>query len=187
MRTLAKRRHSRPQIPPSMLLHIQRAPVTSHLTLPPHNKFLIFSRCQSLVLFASYHDHRSHPLRRIDTQGLLDRVFPLPTDSSGSPTTGNSQSSSQPQSYSFRTLLKESSRHPLRVLRVRFHSMLSSTNLSDFHCRSLQYNPCSPCLRTLGPGHLPQRPSNSNFVTSPFHFSISPLSVPQSPPSVSRV
>lgn len=56
-------------------------------------------------------------LEMIDTQGLLDRVFPLPADSSGSLTTGNSRSPSQPQSYSFRTLLKESSRHPLRVLR----------------------------------------------------------------------
>ncbi|KAH9964560.1 hypothetical protein BC827DRAFT_1127317 [Russula dissimulans] len=56
-------------------------------------------------------------LEMIDTQGLLDRVFPLPTDSSGSPAPASSQSSLQPQSYSFRTLLKESSRHPLRVLR----------------------------------------------------------------------
>jgi len=48
---------------------------------------------------------------RIDTQGLLDRVFPLPSNS-------GEASSSQPASYSFRTLLKESSQHPLCVLRV---------------------------------------------------------------------
>ncbi|KAH9043837.1 hypothetical protein EDB85DRAFT_1855511 [Lactarius pseudohatsudake] len=56
-------------------------------------------------------------LELVDTQGLLDRVFPLPTNSSGSSALPSSQSSSQQQSYSFRTLLKESSRHPLRVLR----------------------------------------------------------------------
>jgi hypothetical protein len=61
MRTLAKRRRSRPRILPSTLLHIPRALVTSHLTLRPHNKFLIFSRCQSIVIFASCHNHRSHP------------------------------------------------------------------------------------------------------------------------------
>ena len=55
---------------------------------------------------------------RVDTQGLLDRVFPLPANSSGSSALPTSQSPSQPQSYSFRTLLKESSRHTLRVLRV---------------------------------------------------------------------
>lgn len=50
-------------------------------------------------------------LFRIDMQGLLDRVFPLPSN----PT---EPSGSQPASYSFRTLLKESSQHPLCVLRV---------------------------------------------------------------------
>lgn len=69
-RTLAKRRCSRPRILPSILLYIL-ALVTSHLTLPPHNKFLIFLRCQFLVLFASYHDFRSHPCGA----GLILRVF----------------------------------------------------------------------------------------------------------------
>ncbi|KAI0318739.1 hypothetical protein OF83DRAFT_1170845 [Amylostereum chailletii] len=56
-------------------------------------------------------------LEKLDTQGLLDRVFPLPAD----PTESNTldpQSSTTPQSYSFRTLLKESSRHPARVLKA---------------------------------------------------------------------
>ena len=45
---------------------------------------------------------------RIDTQGLLDRVFPLPSDSP----------SARPASLSFRTLLKDPSQYPLSVLRV---------------------------------------------------------------------
>jgi len=70
MRTSAERRRSHPRIPPFIVLHIPRARVTSHSILPPHNKFLIFSRCQSFVLFASYHDHRSHPCGA----GLILRV-----------------------------------------------------------------------------------------------------------------
>lgn len=54
----------------------------------------------------------------MDTQGLLDRVFPLPTedglgpDAAAGPSTGT-------QSYSFRALLKAPSMYPIRVLRVR--------------------------------------------------------------------
>ncbi|KAI0063213.1 hypothetical protein BV25DRAFT_1907287 [Artomyces pyxidatus] len=55
-------------------------------------------------------------LEMVDTQGLLDRVFPLPADPADT-SASNGQSSSQPLSYSFRTLLKDSPRHPLRVLR----------------------------------------------------------------------
>ncbi|KAA1468381.1 hypothetical protein DENSPDRAFT_869651 [Dentipellis sp. KUC8613] len=54
-------------------------------------------------------------LEMVDTQGLLDRVFPLPLDPAESLSVD--PQSSQPQSYSFRTLLKESARHPLRVLK----------------------------------------------------------------------
>jgi len=68
IRTLVKSRSSRPRILQSRLLHIPRAPVTTHLTLPPHSKFLIFSRCQSLVL---YHEHRSYSCG----VGLTPRVF----------------------------------------------------------------------------------------------------------------
>ncbi|KAI9513139.1 hypothetical protein F5148DRAFT_1328816 [Russula earlei] len=96
--TLLKTSPCRLLIRQAIFPHIPRAPVTSHLNLTSHNKFLDI-------------------LEMIDTQGLLDRVFPLPTDSSGSPVAASSQSSPQPQSYSFRTLLKESSRHSLRVLR----------------------------------------------------------------------
>ncbi|KAI0047647.1 hypothetical protein FA95DRAFT_1589070 [Auriscalpium vulgare] len=54
-------------------------------------------------------------LETVDTQGLLDRVFPLPADPAEA--AASDAQSSQPRSYSFRTLLKEYSRHPLRVLR----------------------------------------------------------------------
>ncbi|KAI0307482.1 hypothetical protein B0F90DRAFT_1674106 [Multifurca ochricompacta] len=90
------------QVQPDSVIHISSDHKGSgDLPLDPHiaQQFLIFSRCQ------------------IDTQGLLDRVFPLPTYSSHPSAPTGSQSSSQPRSYSFRTLLKESSRHPLRVLR----------------------------------------------------------------------
>lgn len=63
-RTLAKRRCRRLRI----LQNVPRVLVTSHLTLPPHNKFLIFLRCLSRFLFTSY---RSHPCGA----GLILRVF----------------------------------------------------------------------------------------------------------------
>ncbi|OBZ79654.1 hypothetical protein A0H81_00373 [Grifola frondosa] len=55
-------------------------------------------------------------LEMVDTQGLLDRVFPLPTDSLSS-TSSEYAPSSSTESYSFRALLKNSSQYPLRVLR----------------------------------------------------------------------
>ena len=51
-------------------------------------------------------------LVRIDTQGLLDRVFPLPSlDAIGS-------SNQAEKAYSLRTLLQEPDRHSLHLLRV---------------------------------------------------------------------
>lgn len=69
--------------------------------------------------------HSSSPfLYRMDTQGLLDRVFPLDDavliKGSSSPSGSNAPS----DSFSLRTLLKESGDHPLRVYRVRL-SILS--------------------------------------------------------------
>lgn len=66
--TLTKSRCNRPRILQTIPLYILRAPATTHLTLPPHNKFLIFSRCQSLV---PYYEHRSYPCG----VGLTHRVF----------------------------------------------------------------------------------------------------------------
>jgi hypothetical protein len=118
---------------------------------------------------------------RIDTQGLLDRVFPLPTDSPGSSVAASSQSSPQPQSYSFRTLLKESSRHSLRVLRVRFHSTLSATISVSFSSFSLRSSHCSPSLLTPVPGRLRQQRNSSNSVISPFLSSTNHLFASQTP------
>ena len=108
----------------------------------------------------------------MDTQGLLDRVFPLPADPADSASLDGPQSHQQ-QSYSFRTLLKESSRHPLRVLRV------SSTNASlaghntqicVFSLSSLPSNTYFQSLHTPVLGlRLPQLSSlSSAILRSPF-------------------
>ena len=68
IRTLTKSRRNHPRILRTLLLHIPRAPATTHLILPQHNKFLIFSRCQYLVLYC---EHRSYPYGA----GLTHRVF----------------------------------------------------------------------------------------------------------------
>ncbi|KAH8086616.1 hypothetical protein BXZ70DRAFT_1080164 [Cristinia sonorae] len=63
-------------------------------------------------------------LEVVDTQGLLDRVFPLPTEqedaSSASSSVGPSASS---RSFSFRALLKNPEHYPLRVLRSAVHHL----------------------------------------------------------------
>jgi hypothetical protein len=58
-------------------------------------------------------------VHRIDSQGLLDRVFPLPADAV-SHTQGNAEgvTASTPQSVSLRALLQDSQTYPIRVLRV---------------------------------------------------------------------
>ncbi|KAF8511896.1 hypothetical protein BU17DRAFT_54342, partial [Hysterangium stoloniferum] len=55
-------------------------------------------------------------LEMIDTQGLLDRVFPLPESQSAS-SSGASTSKDATKMYSLRTLLKHPTAHPLKVLR----------------------------------------------------------------------
>ncbi|THH28440.1 hypothetical protein EUX98_g5761 [Antrodiella citrinella] len=57
-------------------------------------------------------------LEVVDTQGLLDRVFPLPTEQEDTKSSSSSSGpSSSSRTYSFRALLKEPEQHPLRVLR----------------------------------------------------------------------
>ncbi|TBU64674.1 hypothetical protein BD310DRAFT_913091 [Dichomitus squalens] len=56
-------------------------------------------------------------LESVDTQGLLDRVFPLSTDP-GEPTSGPSSSSSTTTMLSLRSLLKNSALYPLKTLRA---------------------------------------------------------------------
>ncbi|KZV77533.1 hypothetical protein PENSPDRAFT_746673 [Peniophora sp. CONT] len=51
-------------------------------------------------------------LEKIDTQGLLDREFPLPSEA----LLTDPQPSNLPRTYSFRALLKDAPRHSLRVL-----------------------------------------------------------------------
>jgi hypothetical protein len=68
-------------------------------------------------------------LHRVDSQGLLDRVFPLPATNPSEPSTSKSQTGT----YSLRTLLKESAQHPLRVLRVSFlHYLIRSWLTTTF-------------------------------------------------------
>ncbi|KDQ54889.1 hypothetical protein JAAARDRAFT_38005 [Jaapia argillacea MUCL 33604] len=78
-------------------------------------------------------------LEMVDTQGLLDRVFPLSTDSSQVAST----STSSPQSYSLRTLLKESSRYPLNILRSAIQHLFPISS----HARSRPSSPASQQLR----------------------------------------
>ncbi|KAH7929363.1 hypothetical protein BV22DRAFT_1057123 [Leucogyrophana mollusca] len=78
-------------------------------------------------------------LELIDTQGLLDRVFPLPSSNPSEPSTSNAQTGT----YSFRTLLKESSQHPLRVLRSAIQHLLPIS----YHPRSRPSSPAAQQLR----------------------------------------
>ncbi|KAK1226994.1 hypothetical protein PQX77_010062 [Marasmius sp. AFHP31] len=68
-------------------------------------------------------------LEMIDTQGLLDRVFPLPSDES--------------KSYSFRTLLKECSEYPLSVLQSAVQNLFPISS----HPRAPPSKPASQQLR----------------------------------------
>jgi hypothetical protein len=73
----------------------------------------------------------SYSLYSIDTQGLLDRVFPLP-DSDTISSSKASTSKDVIKTYSLRALLKDSSMHPFHVLRVswlclRFMSLSNQT------------------------------------------------------------
>ncbi|KAJ3490159.1 hypothetical protein NLI96_g1623 [Meripilus lineatus] len=65
-------------------------------------------------------------LEAVDTQGLLDRVFPLASQSDDEPTSPTSApgSSSSAHSHSLRSLLKDPSTHPLRVLRSAVQHLL---------------------------------------------------------------
>ena len=73
-----------------------------------------------MYAFVSYCWHKTNirNLYRVDTQGLLDRIFPLPTEHTSTLETEAGPSTGT-QSYSFRALLKSPANYPLRVLRVR--------------------------------------------------------------------
>lgn len=80
---------------------------------------LVLESCVSRILYLLC---LTDILRRsIDTQGLLDRVFPLPTeasDSASGESTPPPSFATSAQTFSFRTLLRDSSQYPLRILKV---------------------------------------------------------------------
>ncbi|KAG1749669.1 uncharacterized protein EDB91DRAFT_1108978 [Suillus paluster] len=78
-------------------------------------------------------------LEMVDSQGLLDRVFPLPATNPSEPSTSKSQTGS----YSLRTLLTESSQHPLRVLRSAVQNLFPVA----YHARSRTSSPAALQLR----------------------------------------
>ncbi|THH17222.1 hypothetical protein EW146_g3546 [Bondarzewia mesenterica] len=115
-------------------------------------------------------------LEMVDTQGLLDRVFPLPADPADSSSSPNHQQSQQ-QSYSFRTLLKESSRHPLRVL----HSAVQHLLPVFAHPRSRPSEPAAQQLKfcNLALSLLDQ----SSFHTCPAALNLETI-IPDRPDAV---
>ncbi|KIJ68773.1 hypothetical protein HYDPIDRAFT_173418 [Hydnomerulius pinastri MD-312] len=78
-------------------------------------------------------------LQLIDSQGLLDRVFPLPSSNLSEPSTSKSQTGT----FSLRTLLRESSQHPLRVLRAAVQNLFPIS----YHPRSRTSSPAAQQLR----------------------------------------
>ncbi|KAH0838619.1 hypothetical protein J3R83DRAFT_6942 [Lanmaoa asiatica] len=78
-------------------------------------------------------------LALIDSQALLDRVFPLPPSDLSEPSTSTSQSSS----FSLRALLREPSQHPLRVLRAAVQNLFPIS----YHPRSRASSPAAQQLR----------------------------------------
>jgi hypothetical protein len=97
------------------LLILQKLKTSSLLPQPSPKRISIptwrskpwkLSKCTSVSPTMSVSVSHLPPLSRLDTQGLLDRVFPLSDD--------------QPESScSLRTLLQDSPNHSLRALRVR--------------------------------------------------------------------
>ncbi|CDO72729.1 hypothetical protein BN946_scf184990.g12 [Trametes cinnabarina] len=80
-------------------------------------------------------------LELIDNQGLLDRVFPLPTTESAE--AAISPESSSTIMLSFRSLLQNSSQYPLRVLRAAVKHLYPIS----FHPRSRPSEPAAQQLR----------------------------------------
>ncbi|KZT06254.1 uncharacterized protein LAESUDRAFT_700574 [Laetiporus sulphureus 93-53] len=83
-------------------------------------------------------------LEVIDTQGLLDRVFPLSAETLESASTESAASTSATsQTYSLRALLKNPSRYPLRVLRSAVQHLFPISS----HPRSLPSSTVAQQLR----------------------------------------
>ncbi|KAI0961100.1 hypothetical protein AcV7_000293 [Taiwanofungus camphoratus] len=106
-------------------------------------------------------------LEMIDTQGLLDRVFPLPAETSDSTISETAPSPSAPtQSFSFRALLKDSSQYPLRVLRSAVQHLFPISS----HPRSRPSPPAAQQLRfcNLALSLL----DRASFHSSPLSFDV---------------
>lgn len=98
---------------------------------------------------------------RIDSHGLLDRVFPVPIESSGSTN----------QSHSLRALLQDCSQYPLWVLRVCVLLIPLFQLFFDYQFSRPLYGTSSPSLHIHGPDHPHLQPNNAVSVTSPSLFS----------------
>ncbi|KAI0793340.1 hypothetical protein C8Q75DRAFT_556825 [Abortiporus biennis] len=82
-------------------------------------------------------------LESIDSQGLLDRVFPLSTEQENSSTNAIAGPSSNSQSHSMRALLKDCDRYSLKVLRSAVQQLLPIST----HPRSPSSPPAAEQLR----------------------------------------
>lgn len=110
-------------------------PIVSETHLDSDLAHQILETLEMYVRGTNYALRVSHlpMLSRLDTQGLLDRVFPLSED--------------QPESScSLRTLLQDSSKHSLRALRVRIFPTLGNLTSNrpirlGCHPTSLPYIP----------------------------------------------
>ncbi|KAI0828251.1 hypothetical protein BC628DRAFT_1364916 [Trametes gibbosa] len=103
-------------------------------------------------------------LEMVDTQGLLDRVFPLPAES-GRAAPPQPSSSSPTTMLSFRSLLKNASQHPLSVLRAAVKHL----HPISFHPRSCPSEPAAQQLHfcTLATSLLDE--ASRNNIQVPLH------------------
>jgi hypothetical protein len=97
-------------------------PSSGDVPLQPEDSERILEVLEMYILLASVAELYSTSSHRVDTQGLLDRISPLPSEHASS-LNSSAGPSSGTQSHSFRALLKSSSNFPLRVLRVRSVSL----------------------------------------------------------------
>ncbi|KAF8139916.1 hypothetical protein EV363DRAFT_1250019 [Boletus edulis] len=118
-----------------------------------------------------------HILEPIDSQALLDRVFPLSPSDLSEPSTSKSQSGS----FSLRALLREPSKHPLRVLRAAVQNLFPIS----YHPRSRASTPAAQQLRfcNLAASLLDQASFHSVHVPLPLDIDSVPFDPPESSPT----
>ncbi|KAI0336221.1 hypothetical protein GY45DRAFT_1316332 [Cubamyces sp. BRFM 1775] len=102
-------------------------------------------------------------LELVDNQGLLDRVFPLPTQSDEA---ASSESSANPPTmHSFRSLLKASSQYPLSVLRAAIKHLYPISS----HPRSRPSEPAVQQLRFCNLANSLLDQASRNNTPVPLH------------------